>query len=147
MVIGLEAMSYKVTKLQGMAWILLARRALAIAEVRRTKQQSFFTPVDSLLQALEFEIHRLNKHGDFQPAEKQSVPAGEVVKAVKINDEVTDPQTGAALSWSQGQFENLNVKIQPCRGEKGIKFDGEKIGIREDLSKPFRSYQRIRYSK
>lgn len=53
LLITLQAMSYKVESLKGVAGILCARRAVAISDVPRRKQKSFYASLESLLQPLD----------------------------------------------------------------------------------------------
>ena len=50
-------------------------------------------------------------------------------------------------SWSKGRYEQLKLEINTIVREKGLLNESANPGIREDLAKPFRSYQRIRYDK
>ena len=85
-------MPYKVTELDGLAGILMARHTVGRLSLSRDEQVGFYQKCDSVLPSLSYQLHRLQADGTWKEAEARSCRASTVLIQGRINDEGTDPQ-------------------------------------------------------
>ena len=107
-------MAYKVSGVDGLAGILIARRACGMEGVARSEQAVFYKKCGAFLQDFSFGVTKMARNGVDMVTVQKSVPASYVLSNCQINDERTDPQTVMALDCLAQCATRDHVELTCC---------------------------------